>query len=281
MKIAIASDLHLEFEQIVLTNDTNADVLVLAGDIVTAEAMKRFPFGSEDRNTGSIHEICSKRYEEFFYQISNEFPLIVVIMGNHEHYSGTFNNSYDIIKRNLATISDKIILLEKERLIIDDVMFIGATLWTNMKHGDPLVRFDVQRGMSDFHVIKYNNGTAYSKLNPSIVMRDHDYALSAIKLHSAEARELNLKTVVITHHAPSWNSVATRFLGGNLNYAYYTDLHDFIELNTNINVWFHGHMHDEFDYVVGETRVMCNPRGYPQEISNRHNETFGLKTIEV
>ena len=30
-------------------------------------------------------------------------------------------------------------------------------------------------------------------------------------------------------------------------------------------LWVHGHTHDSCDYRVGNTRVICNPRGYENE----------------
>jgi predicted phosphodiesterase len=40
MKIALASDLHIEFHDLEITNDQHADVLILSGDICVAEHLK-------------------------------------------------------------------------------------------------------------------------------------------------------------------------------------------------------------------------------------------------
>jgi hypothetical protein len=47
-----------------------------------------------------------------------------------------------------------------------------------------------------------------------------------------------------------------------MNGAYSSDLSEFILDHPQIKMWTHGHMHDTFDYLVGSTRVVCNPRGY-------------------
>jgi predicted phosphodiesterase len=39
MKIAVASDVHLEFGDLDLTNNNNAEVLILSGDILVAKDM--------------------------------------------------------------------------------------------------------------------------------------------------------------------------------------------------------------------------------------------------
>ena len=43
MKIALCSDLHLEFEDINLKNTEGAEVLILSGDIMIAEDLHNHP----------------------------------------------------------------------------------------------------------------------------------------------------------------------------------------------------------------------------------------------
>jgi hypothetical protein len=64
-----------------------------------------------------------------------------------------------------------------------------------------------------------------------------------------------------------------------VNGAYSSDLSEFILDRPQIKVWTHGHTHDKYDYMVGSTRVICNPRGYIkyQEIA----DNFELQYFEV
>ena len=96
----------------------------------------------------------------------------------------------------------------------------------------------------------------------------------ATKLHGAsrafierEVGKSGLPTVVVTHHAPSERSVNSRYASGPysaLDRAYYSDLDDLVAIS-NAALWIHGHVHTNFDYEIGNTRVLCNPRGYPGE----------------
>jgi len=71
------------------------------------------------------------------------------------------------------------------------------------------------------------------------------------------------KYVIVGHHAPSKQSIKPRYRSDNLiNGAYSSDLSEFILDHPQIKLWTHGHTHDIFDYKIGETRVLCNPRGY-------------------
>jgi Icc-related predicted phosphoesterase len=73
-----------------------------------------------------------------------------------------------------------------------------------------------------------------------------------------------IKTVVVTHHLPHARSIPSRFHDDLLNAAYASDLSDVIESGRPA-LWVHGHTHDSCDYQVGDTRIVCNPRGYDDE----------------
>ena len=88
------------------------------------------------------------------------------------------------------------------------------------------------------------------------------------------------KFVVVTHHCPSEQSVHDKYKGDILmNGGFRSNCDDFISYRPQIKLWMHGHTHEDFDYVLGETRVVCNPRGYV----NHENRAgyFQLKYIDV
>ena len=114
MKIAVASDLHLEFDDIALTNTENADVLVLAGDICTVKHYHSRPE-------------MEKSYGEFFKACSEQFPHVVYVVGNHEHYNYQFNYTVNDLKRKLAHY-ENIHVLDNETFELENKMFIGSTL---------------------------------------------------------------------------------------------------------------------------------------------------------
>ena len=60
-----------------------------------------------------------------------------------------------------------------------------------------------------------------------------------------------------------------------LNFCYYTELTEFI-LDRAPALWLHGHVHSSFDYMIGDTRVVCNPRGY---VGNEVNPNFDPELV--
>jgi predicted phosphodiesterase len=268
IKIAIASDIHLEFGDCFLTNDSNADVLILAGDIMIANTLDRFQ---------SDHAIAN-RFREFLLRCSQTFPLTIYIAGNHEFYHGKLKKTPEILKKECDKF-DNIKFLNSETFVLNDITFIGQTLWTDCNKYDPLTLLSLSSMMYDFKGI-VNDEKGYTKFRPAhsaIIHRKHfDYIKNVV------AEKSEQKFVVISHHAPSSLSIHPMYVNDTLmNGGYYSDLSEFIMDSPQIKLWVHGHMHNSFDYVIGETRVICNPRGYVGHERNESINPYTLKYVEL
>ena len=255
IKIAYGSDIHLEFgnvEKTKIKNTENADILILAGDICLARKIK------------------SGEYDKFFAQISFEFPEILYIAGNHEHYRFKLSETHDTLREALVRYPS-IHILDQETFHFRTYAFHCATLWTDMNKRDPNVLYQVGQGMNDFHIIEGKNDMIFSTENAAEI---HERTLEFLRLSiMAEAGE-GFKSIVVSHHAPSFQSVEDRFRGSVLNYGYASDiLETFAERHKNLKLWIHGHMHAEVDYkdLTGHVRVVANPRGYigREKIANK------------
>lgn len=271
MKLAIGSDIHIEFGDLVLINEHNVDLLVLAGDIVM---MKDLNKQSErgDRARG------------FFQRVSQDFPQTVYVMGNHEHYGGDFAKSkqmfYDFCENHQIT---NIKLLDKEQFSYGGYEFIGGTLWTDFNDMDSFTMYNAQQAMNDYRGVKNTNDKNSYKFLPKHALRDHSDMRGYLQTcmdHYKESGRTDNKIVVVTHHAPSKLSIHEQYANDDLmNGNFYSNMDEFIQNNPQIQLWVHGHMHNEFDYGIGGTRVLCNPRGYIN-YENRANE-FELKIVEL
>lgn len=254
MKLAIASDLHVEFGDINLGNTEAADVLILAGDIVMLKDLDK---QSEQGN----------RARNFFQRVSTEFPRTLYVMGNHEHYSGDFAKGPERFRKFCEQHGiTNITLLDKESVTIDGYDFHGGTLWTDFNDMDTFTMHNAATAMNDYRGVKNSDDTVSWKFLPKHALRDHTrmvgYLQNCMDTYRESGREDN-RVVVITHHAPSRLSIDEKYAHDRLmNGNFYTPLDDFICANPQIQLWIHGHMHDPFDYGLGGTRVICNPRGY-------------------
>ena len=271
MKVALASDIHLEFGSTELANTESADVLILAGDICQAVDVN---------NETSMGRTC----RTFFRQVSERFPQVIYIMGNHEHYQGDYARSRGRIEAMLADLgSDNVHLLEKDTVTIEDVTFVGGTLWTDFNREDSLTMWNAGQSMNDYRVCKNSgrgiSGGGYaSRLQPEDTLEAHRAMLDYIRI--VTEGQADKKFVVAVHHAPSSASVAECYRGDLLmNGNFYTDLSEFILDRPQIRLWVHGHMHNASDYMIGETRVVCNPRGYVGYES--WADKFQLQYLEV
>lgn len=267
MRIQIVSDLHLEFGPIEIKN-AGADVLVLSGDICVAKDINR-PDGYDIMEESPR----SRKVKHFFTMLSLEFPHVVYVMGNHEHYHGSIDDSKKILTDMLEELNIlNIHIMENQFVTIDDVVFAGATLWTDCNKEDPVTLFDLRRMMNDYQIIKYGEHSLF----PADTVEFHKKTLEFLKNVVAE----NNKVVIVGHHAPSKISTHPRYKNEvTMNGGYSSDLSDFILDNPQIKLWTHGHTHESFDYMIGSTRIVCNPRGY---FGHAENVAFdGNKVVEI
>jgi hypothetical protein len=271
MKIAIASDLHIEFGSVTIKNSQLAQVLILSGDICVAADI------SSLNMTTFLDSARSTRIREFFNQCAAEFSHVIMVMGNHEHYHGDFATTQTVLQQMLDQEGcSNVHLLEKTSVTVDHVTFLGGTLWTNLNNRDSRTMHEIPHFMNDFRQIKNSSipvsyrstvdgqaqfKTRPGKFTPSDQVNDHEACLEYIRTQTDANPDSTF--VVVGHHAPSPFSVAAQYAGQTLiNGAYMSDLSDFITARPQIRLWTHGHTHHDFDYVIGQTRVVCNPRGY-------------------
>ena len=265
MKIKLVSDLHLEFADLQLSNDQSCDVLILAGDIMTSQDLHDHPpplsgqWGFNELAGLGDRQRKSQSFRDFLKRCSFQFPHVIYVAGNHEFYHGKFHTGLDYLRSECSKYPN-IYFLENETKILDGVVFVGATLWTDMNRGDPITMHAIKDMINDYRTIR-NDRREYAKLSPIDTLARHraslEYFRGAIDQHP------NYRCVVVGHHAPSYFSTDSRYKSEFImNGAYRSDLSDFILDRPQIKLWCHGHMHNASDYLIGDTRIVCNPRGY-------------------
>ena len=147
MKIAVCSDLHLEFGPISLENTENAEVLILSGDICVAKDL-----GENDSYNIKGENDKSNQIHKFFQECCARFPSVIYIAGNHEHYHGDFIKSIGSIRDRLGYLVN-LHVLDKESVLINNVLFIGGTLWTDMNKEDGITLMHMKSMMNDFRCV--------------------------------------------------------------------------------------------------------------------------------
>lgn len=237
IKLYILSDLHTEFGDF-NPPATDADVIVLAGDIGVG--------------TAGI-EWAARQFRE---------KPVIYVPGNHEYY----HHDIDITDELKSGASANVHVLDQDEYEIDGVRFLGTTLWTDFRlngEGEAwFARQKAKRSIGDFEVIR--NGDRRFTPEDSVVMHETSKAWLVKELRTT----FKGPTVVVTHHLPATLSIASQYKNDPLNPAFPSNLEDVIEMHQP-DLWIHGHTHVACDYEIHGTRVMCNPRGYPSESSDR------------
>jgi predicted phosphodiesterase len=267
MKIKLVSDLHLEFSDINIQNDAEYDLLILSGDIMVAQDLHDHL--AENVRTAAMLEMLgsrqlkAQRFRDFLKRCSFQFPHVIYVAGNHEFYHGKFFASVDHLREECAKYPN-IYFLENDVKVINDIVFMGATLWTDCNKHDPFTLHALADMMNDFRIIRHDQ-SGYRALKPADIADRHRKTLQYFKT-VMDGYPQEQKFVVVGHHTPSHMSCHPQYAHDYImNGGYHSDLSDFILDHPQIKLWTHGHTHHPFDYVLGSTRVVCNPRGYESD----------------
>lgn len=267
MRIAALSDLHCEFEKPKPKADGHPnrgpslydlkmlrpDVMVLAGDI----------------------EVSPRMVLDYVAQVARFLGSIVVyVPGNHEYYKGDITWDTAELRKgftDLRSNGTEAYLLNETSVVISGVRFLGATLWTDYALFGPGMiatsRAMARMKLNDHKLIAIDGKPFRPEDAHAMHVRTRSWLNEILrKQHSGP-------TVVVTHHAPAKGSIAPKYAEDPLTAAYASDLSSIIEEHRP-ELWLHGHTHDSFDYFVGKTRVVCNPRGYPSKNGQQENAFF-------
>ncbi|AIY40495.1 Ser/Thr protein phosphatase family protein [Collimonas arenae] len=234
MKISLLSDLHLSVHPMA-PPQTDADVVVLAGDIWRpAEAV------------------------EWARQFSA--PTLFVA-GNHEFYGRDLTGA--VAELRTAAAASNVHILQQQSVVLDGVRFLGCTLWSDFRFfsSEEQRQLGLQQAVElvrDFSRIRVTPDSP-EPFTPAVSQRLFDDSVTWLEQQFSQPHDG--PTVVISHHAPSPQSVHPKYAGSALNACFVSDLEQQI-LKWQPALWLHGHLHDSFDYRIGATRVVCNPRGY-------------------
>lgn len=225
------------------------------------------------------------RIVNFFSEVAHRFRHVIYVLGNHEHYNGNIHTTETIIRNALAEFPNITIAGNTVKTIsFDGVLFIACTLWTD--YGKKTFRVDEIRshiscGINDHQLVKItqSDGTT-RKFHPDDGALIH--ADSLIDIECAVTTH-DGPTVVLTHHLPSFSCVSPRFTVSHtdriMTHAFASDL-DWLITKCKPTFWLFGHTHDPFDLTIGETRLVCNPVGYPNEnnqFRNKYNPTLVIE----
>lgn len=206
---------------------------------------------------------------------------VVAVLGNHEHYGGKVETTS--AKTRQAAEARGVVLLENEEAVVAGCRVLGCTLWTDFRlfAGDDDVRMKMDAAhcvdrLTDFRVVRVAKD-GYRRFRPKDAAMLH--LASVAWLRERLAQPFDGPTVVVTHHAPSARSIPPRFAEDRLSAAYASDLDGLVE-EFSPALWVHGHVHESCDYMLGGTRVVCNPRGYvPHEVNPAFRDDLVVEVL--
>lgn len=247
MRIRYVSDLHLDWDKtyrIPVCEDDINTTLVIAGDLWT--------------DCKHLTKILTPENKSWLAITASQFKYVVYVLGNHDYWNTRLDSLPE--KCNLLHKEqglDNVFLLENSTITLDGVVFAGGTLWTDYGSRNPISMMEASHYMNDYRLTRV--GREYHKMKPSDCLTIFDKTKKTIFNSKAD--------VVVTHMAPSHASVDCKYRNERdalSNTWYYSELSNSI-LDSKIRLWIHGHMHSPSDYNIGDTNIVCNPKGYVGE----------------
>jgi predicted phosphodiesterase len=210
---------------------------------------------------------------EWFHEMSQRFAHVVVVLGNHDFYNydqydnyskefgsehDTFSEKWHYWQQQLAAL-EHVHLLENEVIELNDVRIIGATLWSDFLD-DPFIMRTAQLNMADYRLIL--DDETKEPISPRVMQTKHRNSVCFIE---QALKETAMPSVVITHHAPTWQSITSQnYLEDELTHAYNSNLDELIK-RSSASLWVYGHTHNAHQVMIGDTMVMTNPYGFVGE----------------
>jgi len=214
--------------------------------------------------------------------VAPRFKQVLIVLGNHDYWPG--NKALTILKGGDTCNAmlqehglDNVKVLDMDNHVDGDVMFVGATLWTDMNKCDPLTMHNMSNCMAYDGKISFNNGKdgAWERFTSQKWVDTHRNHKQYIEMMAKNNPDK--KIVVITHHQPLEMMGDPLYKGHEANAYYYSDLSELILDNTNIAAWICGHSHIGFDEQFEHCRLLMNAVGY----SSEHREQKGEVKHEV
>jgi predicted phosphodiesterase len=227
MRLQILSDIHAEFqndlgEKFITQYLRPRNVDVL---IIAGD------IGVGDSLMYSLH-LISKTYKD---------SRVLYVPGNHDFYHSSFRFVMDklhLLENSLPNLS----ILSNKMVTINGINFVGTTLWfkKNKKYKE------YANMLSDFPLIA---NFEY------VVFEENQEAIDFLNWH------VNKDSIVITHYMPTYESVPARYKDDPFNMFFVCNMESLIH-ERKPKMWVHGHTHDSFNYMLGDTHIVCNPLGY-------------------
>jgi predicted phosphodiesterase len=241
MKIGIYSDLHLDFDRNPYSK--------------WEDGTKEWDYTPEPDvfyiNAGDTSSVSSQRYK--FYA---KHPKDFVVLGNHDYYSERDVNEGDPSLYNYAIRTGR-------EAPYDNIVIAGATMWTDLTRQDD-----------------------WNAYNRALIDQDHFYG-GRISQEEYVGRHILQKDflmeskadIIVSHHSPSFQSSHPKWASSQMNSSFHTEMaYEIMDMIHPPKLWIHGHTHDPFDYMIGNTRIICHPRGYHGE---PNYQNYQPKIVEI
>jgi hypothetical protein len=247
LTLRVLSDLHLEFWK--------------DPDLIWRELERQLSYFRDDPQPDEIMCLCgdighplddegkvSDSYRQLLSMFVKRWPRTLLIAGNHEYYCcRQKQRELAVDALQVLCVETGAVFLNRAKLVLDGVTFLGCTLWSDITLRD-------YRALSD-SLFAFNSHNDYLAAH----IQDELWLQEALAA-------LDGPTVVLTHHLCTAALIHPRFAACS-NTGFATPLHALLERHADkIKLWFCGHSHESREVQgPGGMVLALSPLGYPGE----------------
>lgn len=272
----ILSDLHIDShdkQQLPLGKIpmTDADVILVAGDTANGDAGMLWLQGQSQRLGKPIITIAGNH--EYFYQDVLSFDKV---LQSYDNLTGI-----DDVDSQSHQSYQGVRFLQCGSVDFGSVRILGCTFWTDYQYQrtDDTMHTALSF-MRDYRCI-YCGDDTLNLFTPQMSVMLHQQQRAWLKQALKQAHDDGQTAIVMTHHSVSPLSVSDKYRCLSSNAAFVSDMSAWMHMPWSPKLWVHGHTHEAFDYQLGNTRVVVNPRAYPGEVSSTSLVFDWHKTVRV
>jgi len=276
MKVDYLSDLHIDFYFPKNKKILDEDIKALYHPIITKGNRE---IGNVLIIAGDIGHYNYQNITILKYLKENYYKHILCVLGNHDYYllgKGTlnrYNNSFERVEemRELINNEEGMYCLDGDVVNITGINFAGCDSWYNYGY-----------------VKRYFSSSIYSKdkINSlwSQYLNDEKniYGIDDFdEIWNTEISKIESIyescDVMVTHVNPSTNNdnIPIQYRNSITNTFFTFEGGKYLK-EGNMRYWIFGHTHEQIEYFEHNVKCLCNPFGYPKELSNIRIKSFTI-----
>lgn len=207
-----------------------------------------------------------------FKHLSKIYDKILVVFGNHDYYLVSGNqrekynrNSFNRVNEMKAFLKplENVHVLDGNIIEHNGVKYTGTGMWYDGKLSN-VDKIMTEEQIKDDWLYFMNDSNYIYNISTYKYIFDDEIKKLENNIYKSD--------VILSHIGPALPPVIPTKYDNSYTRFFYFDGSEYLKAKAAPKVWVYGHVHDQYDYTVNNTNLVCNPLGYPKENALRNRK---------